>query len=109
MMLRNLILGMHGITDTQCGFKAFKRNAAKDLFSKLKLYGQNQKVNGAMVTAGFDIELLFLAIKNGYRVKEVPVEWHYVDTRRVSPVKDSISGFTDILRIRWNQLRGAYK
>jgi hypothetical protein len=61
-----------------------------------------------MVTAGFDIEVLFLARILGYKIKEVPVEWHYVETRRVSPVIDSIQGLTDILKIRVNAWRGLY-
>lgn len=108
MMLRTIILGLKGITDTQCGFKAFKRHVAHEIFAKLKLYGDVQKVQGSRVSAGFDIELLFLSKKMGYSIKEVPVEWHYVETRRVMPLKDSWEGFLDIIRIRLNDLRGKY-
>ncbi len=108
MMLRGVILGLRGIVDTQCGFKAFRREVAHDIFKRLKLYGQRHTVSGSMVTAGFDIEVLFLAKKNGYTIKEVPVEWHYVETRRVNPIIDSIQGFSDIIRIRINALRGIY-
>lgn len=109
MMLRSVILGLEGIVDTQCGFKAFRRQVARDIFGRLKLYGTRHEVSGSMVTAGFDIEMLFLARKLGYHIKEVPVEWHYVETRRVSPLKDSLQGLMDIIRIRANALRGAYK
>lgn len=109
MMLRGAILGLRGIVDTQCGFKAFHREVARDIFGRLKLYGNLHEVSGSMVTAGFDIEVLYLAKKLGYSIKEVPVEWHYVETRRVSPLKDSLQGFIDILRIRLNALRGVYK
>lgn len=108
MFLRTLILGLYGISDTQCGFKAFKKEIAGKLFGKLKLYSQKKLISEAMVTAGFDIEVLFLARKLGYRVKEVPVSWHYVDTRRVSPLKDSWRGFWDLVKIRLNDLRGKY-
>ncbi len=108
MVLRGIILGLKGITDTQCGFKAFKRYVAKDIFSRLRLYGQNQQVQGPMVTAGFDIEALFLAKKLGFKIKEVPVEWHYVETRRVNPIKDSLQGFFDMIKIRINELQGKY-
>jgi glycosyltransferase involved in cell wall biosynthesis len=109
MFLRSALLGLSGITDTQCGFKAFKRDVAKDIFQKLELYGTEHRVDGPMVTAGFDIEVLYLAKLLGYQIKEVPVEWHYVETRRVNPIKDSWQGFTDILSIRWNALRGKYR
>jgi len=59
MMLRGLFLGLKGITDTQCGFKAFKREVAERIFSKLQLYGAPHIAQGPMVTAGFDIEVLF--------------------------------------------------
>ncbi len=108
MILRGLILGLRGITDTQCGFKAFKRDVARDIFGRLKLYGQQHTVSGSMVTAGFDIEVLFLAKKSGYKIREVPVEWHYVETRRVNPIIDSIQGLSDIFKIRMNAWRGLY-
>jgi len=108
ILLRTLILGLSGITDTQCGFKAFKNEVVKDLFSRLKLYGQKKSVKGSMVTAGFDIEMLFLAKKRGYKIKEVPVEWHYVETRKVNPIKDSWYGLLDLVKIRLNSLRGFY-
>ena len=107
-VLRTIILGLKGISDTQCGFKAFKREVAVNIFKKLSLYGEQKTVSGAMVTAGFDIEVLFLAKKLGYGIKEVPVEWHYVETRRVNPVTDTIQGFSDILRIRMNAWKGVY-
>ncbi len=109
MMLRSIILGLHGIRDTQCGFKAFRQDVARDIFGRLKLYGKGHAVAGSMVTAGFDIEVLFLAKKLGYTIKEVPVEWHYVETRRVNPLKDSWQGLMDIVRIRLNAWKGFYR
>lgn len=107
-LLRSLILGLKGISDTQCGFKAFKKEVAQDLFKRLKIYGKRRKVKGAMVTAGFDIETLLLAKKRGYKIKEVPVLWHYVETRRVSPIRDSWEGLKDLLKIKLNDLKGVY-
>lgn len=109
IVLRSVFLGLNGITDTQCGFKAFRKDVALDIFGRLKLYKEHHEVEGSMVTAGFDIEVLFLARKLGYTIKEVPVEWHYVETRRVSPMKDSWQGLVDILRIRINAWRGMYQ
>jgi glycosyltransferase involved in cell wall biosynthesis len=109
MILRGIILGLRGIVDTQCGFKAFKNAVAKDIFHRLKLYGERHTVSGSMVTAGFDIEVLFLAKQMGYNIKEVPVEWHYVETRRVNPIIDSVQGLSDILKIRMNAWHGLYE
>lgn len=108
MAIRGMLLNLKGIVDTQCGFKAFRKDAARDIFNRLQLYGQRRQVSGSMVTAGFDIEVIFLAKKRGYKIKEVPVEWHYVETRRVNAVTDSFQGFLDIVRIRINALKGYY-
>jgi dolichyl-phosphate beta-glucosyltransferase len=109
MYLRSLILGLNRINDTQCGFKAFKKNIIKKLFPKLLLYKQGKHITGAMVTAGFDIETLYLATILGLKIKEVPVEWHYVETRRVNPLNDSAQGLLDIIQIRINAFKGKYK
>ncbi|MBI4062469.1 glycosyltransferase [Candidatus Gottesmanbacteria bacterium] len=109
MILRSIILGLSGITDTQCGFKAFRRPMALRIFDRLSLYAKGREVVGSMVTAGFDIELLYISKLLGYRIKEVPVEWHYVETRRVNPIVDSWQGFMDILKIRINAWKGLYR
>lgn len=108
MILRGFILGLSGISDTQCGFKAFKKEPAQKILKRLRLYGQQKIASGPMVTAGFDIETLFLAQKLGFKIKEVSVEWHYVETRRVNLLKDSWYGFWDLIRIRLNGLLGLY-
>ncbi len=109
MILRTVVLGLKGISDTQCGFKAFRQNVAREIFQHLSLYREQKTVNGAMVTAGFDIEVLFLAKILGYKIKEIPVEWHYVETRRVNPLKDSWEGLMDIMHIRINAWKGIYR
>ena len=109
MFLRDIIVGIRGITDTQCGFKAFKYDVARNLFARIdRLHKGFHSISGSAVTAGFDVEFLFLAQKLGYKIKEVPVNWLYVETRRVSPIRDSIDGFADLVRIKINDLRGAY-
>jgi len=108
MLLRTVVLGLKGISDTQCGFKGFRRQVARDIFQHLSLYGKQKTVSGAMVTAGFDIEVLFLSKVLGYKIKEIPVEWHYVETRRVNPIKDSWEGLMDIIHIRINEWKGLY-
>jgi dolichyl-phosphate beta-glucosyltransferase len=110
IFLRSLIVGLHGIKDTQCGFKMFRGEAAKELFPKIdKLHNGFHKVGGSSVSAGFDVELLYLAQKLGYKIKEVPVSWLYVETRRVNPINDSIQGLVELFRIRKNTIDGKYK
>ena len=109
IFLRSLIVGISGIADTQCGFKMFTRAAAKQLFERLsKIHSNLREVSGSSVSAGFDVELLYLAQKMGYRIKEVPVNWLYVETRRVSPLKDSIDGFLDLIKIKLRAMKGGY-
>ena len=103
------LLAVRGIQDTQCGFKAFQRDAARDIFLGLKLYEANGKpVEGAMVT-GFDVEVLFLAQKRGYAIREVPVHWYYSDESKVNPLRDSFRNLSDVLRVRANDWRGKYR
>ncbi|OGG21557.1 hypothetical protein A3D03_02470 [Candidatus Gottesmanbacteria bacterium RIFCSPHIGHO2_02_FULL_40_13] len=107
MILRNIILNL-GIKDTQCGFKAFKNQAAKEIFQSLRIHTGHENVKGSTVTAGFDVELLFIANKRGFKIKEVPIEWHYQETRNVNPWKDSLFGLYDLIKIRINEMKGLY-
>lgn len=109
IILRSLLVGLHEITDTQCGFKAFKREIAQELFKKIKLYSDAKEIRGSQVSAGFDVELLYLAKRGNCKIKEVPIEWLYVETRRVNPLKDSWHGFWDLVRIKINEIQGVYK
>ena len=102
------LLGVGHYQDTQCGFKAFRYQAAQDLFRRVLLYGDEAGViKGAAVTA-FDVEVLFLAHKAGYRVKEVPVEWYYGTNSKVNPLADSIRMFKDAWQVRLNDWKGLY-
>lgn len=105
--LRNLVLGLP-FADTQCGFKAFNRKSRQTIFPGLKREWEKMRAKGAAVNAGFDVEALFLAKKKGFKIAEVLVDWHHVGTERVQIIKDSIDGLKDILRIKWNDLRGKY-
>jgi len=110
MFLRSFVVGIKGISDTQCGFKMFRHDIVNYLFTKLKnLHSNPQKVSGSSVSAGFDVELLYLAQKIGYKIKEVDVNWLYVETRRVSPLRDSVNGLGDLIRIKINDIRGRYR
>jgi dolichyl-phosphate beta-glucosyltransferase len=103
------LVAMRGISDTQCGFKAMPRPIAHELFQRVRIYGDDAPVvRGAAVTA-YDVELLFLARKAGYRISEVPVQWHYGTETKVSPLRDSLRNLRDVLRVRLNDLRGHYR
>jgi len=95
LMLR-ITLGLR-YKDTQCGFKAFTRRAAKTIFPLQQIERW-----------GFDPELLYLARKQGLKVVEVPVEWAHSEDTRISPFRDGIRMFVEMLRIRWNGFTGRY-
>jgi glycosyltransferase involved in cell wall biosynthesis len=101
------ILAIPGILDTQCGFKLFSENATKKLFPNLFVYGGHQ-ARGDAYTGAFDVELLFLAKKHNFAIREVPIEWRHNFTDRVSPLKDSLRMFRDIIKIRLAELHGKY-
>lgn len=100
-------LAIPGILDTQCGFKLFSAEATEQLFSKLIVYGGRKERRDAF-TGAFDVELLFLAYKEGFAIKEVPIHWKHFHTDRVSPLKDSLRMFWDILKMRWHALAKHY-
>lgn len=101
-------LALPGIFDTQCGFKLFSDTATSRLFPAMKVYGRrNTRVDA--FTGAFDVELLYLARKNHYKIAEVPIEWHHHHTNRVSPVKDSLRMLVDILKVRIADLQGQYQ
>ncbi len=109
ILLRKLIIGMPEITDTQCGFKMFTADATEKLFTKFKSIKKGFKtVKGTAITFGLDIEILYLAKKYKYRVKEVTVQWLHVETRRVNPVKDSVQGVMDLVTMKKNIQKGIY-
>ena len=91
-----LVLGLN-FKDTQCGFKAFTRDAAQKLFPLQRIERW-----------GFDPELLYLARKRGLAVIEVPVAWSHREGTRINPVRDGIRMLGEIFVIRWNALSGKY-
>ena len=105
--LRAIIVGLP-FKDTQCGFKAFKREAVDKIFPKMLERWKAQSQSGAAVNAGFDSEFLFIAKKYGFKIAEVPVDWHHVGTERVSVVKEGIGATKDLIRVRMNDLSGKY-
>lgn len=106
-MLRNIILGLP-FSDTQCGFKAFNQRAIHAIFPELLNHWKKTKASGGAVNAGFDIEALYLGKKQNFKIAEVPVEWHYVDTERFQFIKDAFEAIRDMIRIKLNDLSGKY-
>lgn len=108
-ILRTIILRLP-YKDTQCGFKAFKKEASEKIFKRMKVFTPIKSgFNERGVTAGFDLEVLYLARKLKFRVAEVPVNWHHKETERINPIKDSFEGLRDLLKVRINALEGKYK
>ena len=106
-LLRTIILRLP-YKDTQCGFKAFNRQAAKKIFKKMKIFNEKMETKGASVSAGFDLEILYIARKLKLKVAEVPVVWHHQEGTKVNPVKDSWEGLRDLMRVRINAFLGRY-
>lgn len=106
-VLRGIILRLP-FKDTQCGFKAFSKNSINKILPKIKGEWGVLHFKGGAVNAGFDVELLYLAKKYGFKIAEVGVDWNYVDTERVQVIKDAAAAIYDMFRIRVNDLRGKY-
>ena len=96
-LLLRIVLGLK-FKDTQCGFKAFRREAAQQIFSLQKIERW-----------GFDPEILFLAQQFGFSVMEVPVFWAHSAGTRLHPFRDGLLMGVEILRIRWNAWTGTYR
>lgn len=108
MFLRTLVLRLP-YRDTQCGFKAFKSRAADKIFEKMKIFSEKAASKGASVSAGFDLETLYIARKLGLKVAEVPVVWKHQEGTKVNPIKDSWEGFRDLIKVRINAFLGRYR
>lgn len=107
MMVRTLLLP--GIHDTQCGFKLFTALARDEILDRLLLYRtQDGVVTNPKVTA-FDVELLVVARRRGLEIAIVPVTWTYGAGSKVSPVGDTVTNFSDVAHVKWNDLLGRYE
>lgn len=109
MFIRNYIVGLPGITDTQCGFKIFKSDSIKKIVGNLQVFNKNViSAEGSSVSAGFDLEILYIGSILGYRIKEVPVIWRHVETKNVTFIKSSLEGLYEIFLIKWNDIQNKY-
>lgn len=95
-LLTRTVMGLN-FADTQCGFKAFTREAAQTVF-------QLQTIE----RWGFDPEILFIATKRHLRVQEVSVTWGHDERTRMSYLRDGMQMLREMATIRWNALRGRY-
>jgi glycosyltransferase involved in cell wall biosynthesis len=91
------VLAIPDHEDTQCGFKCFRRDVALDILPY-------QTIDGW----AFDVELLFIALRRGYSIVEVPIHWYYGENSRVSPVRDTVNMIREVLKIRYNGFMGRY-
>ena len=112
LMARAVVLGFSDIVDTQCGFKAFRRDIVGPLFDRLVVYqrASTTRVSGPNLSPGFDVELLFAAKRQGLAIKEVAIE---CDHRRgggrpTSVWRDCVRGMTDLYAIRSAARQGRY-
>lgn len=92
------LLTVHGISDTQCGFKCFSASAAELLFKGQRLRG-----------FGFDVEVLFLARQNRLEITEVPIDWYHHQQSKVNPLRDAWAMTWDVLKVRLYHLLGRYR
>jgi glycosyltransferase involved in cell wall biosynthesis len=95
LLIQALVLP--GVWDTQCGFKAFTAEAAQKIFTISEIHGW-----------GFDVEILALAKRRGYRIREVPVHW-VNDERSHVNFSSYLHVLWETLTIRWKLWRGEYK
>jgi dolichyl-phosphate beta-glucosyltransferase len=91
------LLAVSGISDTQCGFKCFRRQAAREIFSRCRIDGFS-----------FDVEALFVAKRLGFKIKEVGVLWRNDPRSTVHPIRHSLQMLRDLFRIRSYSLAGCY-
>ncbi len=96
-LLMRVLVGLP-FKDTQCGFKLFRRDAREAVF-------RLQRVE----RFGFDVEILYLAHKLGFKTVEAPVRWDHAEGTRVSMLRDSLDMFLDLARVRWRWWRGVYR
>jgi len=90
-------LGIQHIHDTQCGFKLFRRAVAQDLFSVACINGY-----------GFDLEMLYIARRRGYRIAEVPINWTDQPGSKVRVLRDGLAMLREMLAVRRNDAAGLY-
>ncbi len=90
-------VALPGLQDTQCGFKCFRREVARQVFARQTLTGWS-----------FDVEVLYIARRRGYRIVEVPIHWYFNPDSKVRVLRDATRMALDLVTIRLNARRGVY-
>lgn len=101
------LLLLPSIHDTQCGFKFFTRDAIEKILPRCRLYTEASVVNRPRVTA-FDVELLYIARRQGLRITVIPVTWTFGAHSKINPITDTLQNLLDVLNVRLNGWRGRY-
>jgi dolichyl-phosphate beta-glucosyltransferase len=91
------VMAVRNLDDTQCGFKCFRRDVALTLFPM-------QTIDGW----AFDVELLYIAQRRGYKIVEIPITWYYKPQSKINPLRDSINMVVETFRIRMKGWQGQY-
>ncbi len=107
---RGLFL-LRDVVDTQCGFKALRIDVAKKIFPLLSVIKNKKATTKGWTVSAFDVELLFLAEKLGYKLKEIDVNWKNEDTstsKQKSFIGESIDMLMQIMQVKINDLSGKY-
>lgn len=102
-------VALPGINDSQCGFKLFKSSVIKEIASKMIVYQDSGEEIEKPFFGAFDVEMLFIGRKLGYKIKELPVLWNYVGHTGRALIFNTLRMTFDVLKIRINALKGAYK
>jgi glycosyltransferase involved in cell wall biosynthesis len=92
------LFALHGLHDTQCGFKMFRAEIAEDIFRFQTITNWS-----------FDIELLYIARLRGYCILEIPIPWYYNSETKLNPFRDALNMALDIFTIRRNARQGLYE
>ncbi len=91
------LLVLPGLQDTQCGFKCFRAEVVEETFHYQTLTGWS-----------FDVEILYIAQRKGYQIREIPINWYFNSDTKISVLHDSLQMFQDLLAIRRNARDGLY-
>lgn len=106
-LLARILLGLN-FSDTQCGFKAFRKKSLLAILPKMLIFRRAGQTSYSRVTASFDLELLTIAKKAKFKIAEIPVDWQHKPSTAVRPITESLITLFEIFKIKLNDLKGLY-